>query len=131
MLFRSIPLIKSLQEAGLHVVLAAPTPVFVTPADRCSRWFNKMNPICSAGFKEDKKFEAALRAPVMQSYRELAKATGATLWDPFPLLCPQEKYCYSEANGRYLYVDQHHLSSNGNLLLLNSFLDLTKQLWSN
>ena len=127
----SIPLIKTLQEAGLHVVLAAPTPVFVTPADRCSRWFNKMNPICSAGFKEDKKFEANLRAPVMKSYRALAKATGATLWDPFPLLCPEEKYCYSEANGRYLYVDQHHLSSNGNLLLLNSFLDLTKQLWSN
>lgn len=125
----SVDIVKMLQAKGLHVVLAAPTPVFVTPADRCIRWFNRMNPICEAGFKEDKNFELKLRAPVMKSYTALAKQTGATLWDPFPLICPKEKYCYSEAKGRYLFVDQHHLSSNGNLLLVDSFLALARSLW--
>ena len=125
----SVEIVKMLQAKGLHVVLAAPTPVFVTPADRCIRWFNRMNPICEAGFKEDKNFELELRAPVMKSYTALAQQTGATLWDPFPLICPKQKYCYSEAKGRYLFVDQHHLSSNGNLLLVDSFLALARSLW--
>ena len=125
----SVEIVRKLQAKGLHVVLAAPTPVFVTPADRCIRWFNKMNPICEAGFKEDKNFELQLRAPVMKSYEALSNKIGATLWDPFPLLCPKEKYCYSESKGRYLFVDQHHLSSNGNLLLVDSFLALARSLW--
>ncbi|NBQ98755.1 MAG: hypothetical protein EBT26_11430 [Microbacteriaceae bacterium] len=65
----------------------------------------------------------------MGSYKELANNTGATLWDPFPLLCSDGKYCYSEKDGRYLYTDQHHLSSNGNLLLVGSFLETLKTIW--
>lgn len=121
-------IVKELQARGLFVILAAPTPVFVSPPDRCIRWFNEMNPICAGGFREPLDFQLELRAPVMDSYRELAKTTGALLWDPFSLLC-EEKYCYSEKDGRYLYVDQHHLSSNGNLLLVSSFVETLKTIW--
>jgi peptidoglycan/LPS O-acetylase OafA/YrhL len=122
-------IVSELISKGLQVVLAAPTPVFVTPADRCQRWFNRINPICSNGFKEDIEYQQQLREPVMKSYNKLVEATGITLWDPFLLLCPDGKYCYSEKNGNYLFIDQHHLTSNGNLLLIESMLDVLKRLW--
>ena len=128
-LAEAIDVVNSLQAKGLKVIIAAPTPVFVTPPDRCIRWFNKMNPICANGFREPIEFQLELRAPVMQSYTALAEATGATLWDPFPLLCFDNKYCYAERDGRYLFVDQHHLSSNGNLLLVESFIENLKKQW--
>jgi peptidoglycan/LPS O-acetylase OafA/YrhL len=124
----TIEIVRTLQANGLTVVLAAPTPVFVSPPDRCIRWFNKMNPICAGGFREPVDYQLKLRAPVMESYGEVAEVTGATLWDPFPLLCGAE-VCSSEKDGRYLYVDQHHLSSNGNLLLVASFLETLKTIW--
>ena len=124
----TIEIVRTLQANGLTVVLAAPTPVFVSPPDRCIRWFNKMNPICSGGFNEPLDYQLKLRAPVMESYGEVAEVTGAILWDPFPLLCGAE-VCSSEKDGRYLYVDQHHLSSNGNLLLVASFLETLKTIW--
>jgi hypothetical protein len=122
-------IVTELKSKGLQVVLAAPTPVFVTPADRCQRWFNRINPICSSGFKEDIEYQQQLREPVMKSYNKLVEATGITLWDPFPLLCPDGKYCYSKKNGNYLFIDQHHLTSNGNLILIESMLDVLKRLW--
>jgi hypothetical protein len=65
----------------------------------------------------------------MAYYDRLVEDTGITLWDPFPLLCPDGKYCYSEKNGNYLFIDQHHLTSNGNLLLIDSMLELLRKLW--
>ena len=121
--------VKSLQSHGLNVILAAPTPVFITPADRCNKWFNKINPICSYGFKQPIGYEEQLRAPVMKSYKALATATGITLWDPFPYLCNDGKYCYSRKDGRYMFVDQHHLTANGNLLLVKSFLTELETIW--
>jgi peptidoglycan/LPS O-acetylase OafA/YrhL len=124
----SIGVVKRLQKMGLHVVLAAPTPVFETPPDRCHRWFNRNNPACQAGFKTDRAYQLQLRAPVMVSYRTLSAQTGATLWDPFNLLCPDNP-CRSEVNGRFRYIDQHHLSANGNIVVFKDFLELCRNIW--
>ncbi len=125
----SIAVVEQLQAEGLIVVLAAPTPVFETATDRCLQWFNQLNPVCASGFSTDRPYQDAFRAPVMESYVALTEATGATLWDPFPILCPDEDLCYSRVNDVYTYIDQHHLSANGNLLLLDSFLKLSRDLW--
>jgi peptidoglycan/LPS O-acetylase OafA/YrhL len=125
----STTVVRTLQKLGLHVVLAAPTPVFEAPPDRCHRWFNQRNPVCLPGFKTDRAYQVKLRAPVMKSYVALSQKTGATLWDPFPLLCPTDP-CRSEVNLRFRYIDQHHLSANGNLVVFKSFLGLAKRLWS-
>ena len=127
-LAEAVDIVRTLQNRGLNVVLAAPTPVFVSAPDRCTRWFNKLNPICAAGFREPVDFQEALRRPVMESYKSLSDITGSKLWDSFQLLCDSE-YCYSEKNNRFLYVDQHHLSSNGNLLLYGSFLENLRTIW--
>ncbi|MEI7442896.1 MAG: acyltransferase family protein [Actinomycetes bacterium] len=124
----SVGVVKRLQAMGLTVVLAAPTQVFETPPDRCHRWFNRHNPACVSGFKTDRTYQLQLRAPVMKSYRSLSAQTGAILWDPFNLLCPADP-CRSEVNGRFLYLDQHHLSPNGNIVVFRDFLNLARQIW--
>ena len=125
----SFKVVRTLQHLGLHVVLAAPTPVFEAPPDRCHRWFNRHNPVCLSGFKTDRGYQLDLRAPVMKSYQALSQQTGAILWDPFPLLCPADP-CRSEVNGRFRYIDQHHLSANGNQVVFKSFLGLAKRIWN-
>jgi peptidoglycan/LPS O-acetylase OafA/YrhL len=125
----SIGVVEELQAEGLIVVLAAPTPVFETATDRCLQWFNQLNPVCASGFSTDRPYQDAFRAPVMESYVTLAETTGATLWDPFPILCPDSDMCYSKQGDVYTYIDQHHLSANGNLVLLDSFLALAHDLW--
>jgi len=125
----SVTVVKTLQKMGLHVVLAAPTPVFEAPPDRCHRWFNRNNPVCLPGFKTDRGYQLDLRAPVMKSYYALSDMTGATLWDPFDVMCPSNP-CRSEVNNRFRYVDQHHLSANGNQVVFKNFLALAEQIWS-
>jgi hypothetical protein len=66
---------------------------------------------------------------VMKSYYALSNKTGATLWDPFEVLCPSDP-CRSEVNNRFRYVDQHRLSANGNQVVFKSFLALATQIWS-
>jgi peptidoglycan/LPS O-acetylase OafA/YrhL len=124
----SFKTVQTLQKLGLHIVLAAPTPVFEAPPDRCHRWFNRHNPVCLPGFKTDRGYQLDLRAPVMKSYQTLSQQTGAILWDPFPLLCPADP-CRSEVNDRFRYIDQHHLSANGNLVVFRSFLKLASSIW--
>ena len=127
-LARSIDIVSSLQMSGLTVVLAAPTPVFESPPDRCRSWFNRHNPVCASGFKTARGYQLALRAPVMKSYQTLSAKTGAILWNPFTLLCPADP-CQSERNNRFLYTDQHHLSANGNLVVFKNFLILARGIW--
>lgn len=124
----SVAVVRRLQAMGLTIVLAAPTPVFETPPDRCHRWFNRHNPVCVFGFKTDRDYQLQLRAPVMISYRSLSAQTGAILWDPFNLLCP-ENPCRSQVNDRFRYIDQHHLSANGNMVVFKDFLNLARQIW--
>ena len=127
-LARSLESVRTLQDAGLTVILAAPTPVFETPPDRCQRWFNRHNPVCAAGFTTDRAYQLDLRAPVMQSYKTLSAETGAMLWDPFVIMCPADP-CQSEVNNRFTYTDQHHISANGNLVVFRSFLKVVESIW--
>jgi peptidoglycan/LPS O-acetylase OafA/YrhL len=125
----SIKTVQTLQSMGLHIVIAAPTPVFEAPPDRCHRWFNRNNPVCLPGFTTDRGYQLKLRAPVMKSYRTLSAKTGAILWDPFTLLCPADP-CRSEVNNRFRYIDQHHLSANGNMVVFRDFLSLATRIWA-
>ena len=44
------------------------------------------------------------RQPLSNTYKEIAKKSGAVVLDPHPYLCPLES-CASELNGRLLYFD--------------------------
>jgi hypothetical protein len=128
-LVNAIAIVQTLQASGLTVVLAAPSPVYEAPPERCQRWFNRHNPVCAPGFTTDRDYQLELRAPVMKSYQTLSKKTGAFLWDPFSLLCPSNP-CQAEENGRFLFSDGDHLTANGNLVVFDSFLKLTDAIWN-
>jgi hypothetical protein len=76
-----------------------------------------------------RKFLLDLRQPIMVSLAVLSeKYPRLVIWDPFPILCPQELCAAVDPRGP-LFFDGDHLSGNGNLILYPSFLATLKQIW--
>jgi len=121
-------LIKSLQGAGLVVIIDAPKPIFPSPPFRCADWFNKNNPICSGGLSVPSRVLLNRRQSVMQSLVTLQQAhPGLVVWDPFPILCPGN-VCYAYDGNKPLFFDGDHLSGHGNRVLYPAFLGLLQAL---
>uniref|UniRef100_UPI004057C68E acyltransferase family protein n=1 Tax=Candidatus Electronema sp. TaxID=2698783 RepID=UPI004057C68E len=125
-------IIKRLNALRLNVIIDAPKPIFASPAFRCSDWFNKDNPVCSAGFAMDRNFLIEHRQPVMNSLSSLsAQFPDLTVWDPFPILCDAGATCsaFDPQSGQPLFFDGDHLSAHGNRLLYPSFASLIRSIW--
>jgi len=106
---------------GVHVVLAAPPPVFPTPPFRCVDAFNRMNSICKAGFSVPRRFIEERRRAAMQSIQRIvAGSQSISVWDPLPYLCGRED-CLAFRDGHPLFYDNDHLSGYGNELLFLPF----------
>lgn len=116
-----------LSDAGLRIVFEAPKPLFRSPPFRCSDWFNRGNPICAAGLSESRSAIETYRQPVVDSLARLAEGLGASIWDPLPVLCSKNR-CESVRDQHPLFFDGDHLSSDGNRLLLPSFLAFIRSL---
>jgi hypothetical protein len=113
--------ISPLARRGVHVVLEAPKPMFKSPAFRCSDWFNSANPHCRAGFEVTRSELEARRAEMLSTLRRLKQELGnASLWDPFPVLCPGAT-CSAFRDGKPLFFDGDHVSNFANGMLLPSF----------
>lgn len=106
---------------GLRIVFDAPKPLFHAPAFRCADIFNASNPDCAGGLIESRDALETYRAPVMESLRQITeRLPGASIWDPFPLLCPANP-CRAIVDGQPLYFDGDHLSAHANRLLAQPF----------
>lgn len=120
-----------LQAAGLQVVIDAPKPVFMAPANRCSDWFNRINPICAPGLSVPRAQLQALRAGQLVQLAQLQQQYPMlTVWDPFPLLCPGPTCSVFDAEGLPLYFDADHLSGHGNRVLAGDFIQMLLQVWA-
>jgi peptidoglycan/LPS O-acetylase OafA/YrhL len=118
----AIARLRPLARRGVHIVLEAPPPLFRAPAYRCSDWFNSMNPICERGLDIDRDFLERYREPTVDALHRIAsRLPGASVWDPFPILCPQEPACSAFRGGHPLFFDGDHLSGYANRLLLPDF----------
>lgn len=123
-------LVAQLDEIGLKVLIDAPKPVFGAPPFRCADWFNRINPICVAGFSVDRAYMLALREPVMKSLDVLKhRFANVSVWDPLPVLCPGEICQAFDQDGQPLYYDGDHLSGHGNARLYPSFAQQLKSIW--
>lgn len=119
-----------LQAAGLQVVIDAPKPVFKAPANRCSDWFNRLNPICAPGLNVPRAQLQALRAGQLSQLAQLQREYPMlTVWDPFFLLCPGETCSAIDAEGLPLYFDADHLSGHGNRVLAGDFIEMLLRVW--
>lgn len=111
----------ALLQAPVRIIIDRPKPIFPSPTFRCSDWFNRSNPVCSAGLSVDQKTLDRLRGPVIASIDRLAaKRTEVAIWDPFPALCPSP-VCQAYRDRRPLFFDGDHLSGYGNEVLYPSF----------
>ncbi|MET0230137.1 MAG: acyltransferase family protein [Rhodanobacteraceae bacterium] len=117
----AVAALKPFAERGVRIVFEAPKPLFRAPAFRCVDWFNAGNPICAPGLTMDRGELVRYRAPVMQSFSEIARRVpGVTIWDPLPLLCP-DSVCHATRDGHPLYYDGDHISGYANRLLAPAF----------
>lgn len=115
-------LVSQLENRGIKVLIDAPMPVFQAPPFRCADWFDKMNPICAAGFSVKRSFLVDFRRPVMESINKLQSMHKALfVWDSFDALCPGAE-CSAFDNGKPLFFDCDHLSGYGDRLLVPSFV---------
>lgn len=121
--------LKQFQTKGVRLVLEAPKPVFRSPTFRCAETYNQTNSICSDGLEIDRSEIESLRKPALTALQEIATSyPGATLWDPFAVLCPSAERCSAIVDGRPLFFDGDHVSGYGNRLLVPSFqLAVTKE----
>ncbi len=112
--------VTALAARKVSVVLEAPKPVFKSPPFRCADWFDRSNPICAAGFSEDRAAFERRRAPILDRERALAALPGVSIWDPAAVLCGPAA-CDAMADGKPLDFDVDHLSGYANDRLLPSF----------
>jgi len=108
------------ERRGVRVVFAAPTPVFRFPPFRCSDWFNAENPACLAPREMAREEMEALRQPAVAAMQQVSQRTGATVWDPLPLLCG-DKSCAPRVDGRPTFFDGDHITGYGTTVVWPSF----------
>ncbi|MBK1641491.1 hypothetical protein CKO12_06295 [Chromatium okenii] len=114
-------LIQLFTDKKLQIVFEAPKPIFKAPPFRCADWFNRHNPICIGNNQQPRIELERLRQPIMASMYEIVdKFSSVSIWNPFPLLCP-DAVCYAFKDKRPLFFDGDHLSAYGNTVLYPSF----------
>jgi len=117
----AVAVLRPFAERGIHIVLEAPKPIFRVPPFRCVDWFNAGNPICAPGLEMQRADLLRYRQPVMDAFAQIVERTkGVTIWDPFPLLCP-DPICEAVVDGHPLFYDGDHLSGYGNRVLAPHF----------
>ncbi|MDB5643581.1 MAG: acyltransferase family protein [Hyphomicrobiales bacterium] len=119
--------LRPLVQKGARIVFELPKPIFPTPLFRCIDWFNRMNPVCAEKGEQSRAVLLAYRQPVVDAILSLSTTGGMTVWDPFPVLCPNEP-CAMGSRRAPLFFDGDHLSHHGNLMLAPSFIAFMREL---
>ena len=122
--------LSRLQAARLTVLIDAPKPLFKAAPNRCSDWFNRMNPVCAPGLTLQREQLERLRAPQMKLLKQLTAAyPGLRVWDPLPPLCPGSTCSAYDDDAKPLFFDSNHLSGHGNRVLEPAFTEALLKLW--
>lgn len=107
--------IARLQAAGFRVVIEAPKPIFAAPPFRCIDWYDRSNPVCAGGLTISRGRVMAMRQQVTSAMTDLVgRYPALTVWDPFPILCPNDPCRAIDPAGKPLFFDADHLSGHGN-----------------
>jgi hypothetical protein len=81
--------------------------------------------VCRSGLEVGRGELLSLRAPTVDAMKRLASTVpGLSVWDPFPILCPDDP-CSALRGGFPLFTDEDHLSGRGSDLLYPDFLRMT------
>ena len=126
----AVALMDRLKQHRMRVIIEAPTPIYHAPAFRCSDWFNAHNPVCEGGLVISREEIRRYRAPVMEEISGLSDLyPDLIVWDPLPVLCPDETCRAITTSGQPLFFDGDHMSGLANRLLYPPFLSLLHRVW--
>jgi peptidoglycan/LPS O-acetylase OafA/YrhL len=105
---------------GMAILVELPGPVLKSALFRCADWYTKTSPYCE--IEPPTRNDLELRRSRAVAYlSSIAKISDhVTLWDPFPLLCPQP-ICDGYKDGKPLFNDTDHISGFGNDVVYPSF----------
>lgn len=116
----AVALLRPVSARGITILFESPTPVFRSVPFRCSDWFNRMNPICAAGFDIARSEMDAMRTAPLVQMREIDDALGdVRIWNAFDILCPSSR-CSAFDGAQPLFLDGDHLSGYGQAFLYPS-----------
>ena len=119
-------LMSSLIANDLRILVDRPKPLFKAHPFRCSDWFNRSNPVCSAGLSLQKtEFLRDALGVNLAIDRLKSDFPSLIVWDPSQILCGSDQ-CEAMDGSNPLFFDADHLSRYGNLILLPSFDFLVK-----
>lgn len=122
----ALRILPPLASKNVKIIFEAPKPIFEVAAFRCSDWFNRSNPLCRYPTNVAKDRIQTLRQPVISAIDRIASSVpGVRIWDPLPVLCPDE-FCEAVRGGRPLFFDADHLSGYANDLLATSFEEIVR-----
>jgi hypothetical protein len=108
------PVLKTLSDAGVPVVIIAAVPEMTGYTNRTSLLSSAFG---SQAFEVSRQKVLDDRQPALDVEESLADAyPGVTVFDPFPALCDTES-CSTDRDGKPVYQDETHLSVDGSLLL--------------
>jgi peptidoglycan/LPS O-acetylase OafA/YrhL len=121
-------ILRQIHERGGRAIIEAPKPIFRTVIFRCAGSYNSGNGACASGTEMPRQELEALRKPVMEALEELArKVPDVSVWDPFPILCPDKETCRAFDGDHPLFFDGDHISAYANRRLLPFFIDFIQR----
>ncbi|WP_425913254.1 acyltransferase family protein [Pseudomonas sp. GWSMS-1] len=124
----TILILREFTDRGVQIVFEAPKPLFKAPLFRCADWYNRGNPVCAQGVEVSRKQLQEYRQPVMAAFTDIQqRLPNVGIWDPFPVLCPQEP-CSAWHDGKPLFLDADHISGYGNSRLVADFTGYMRKL---
>ena len=108
------PVVRTLSEAGIPVVIMAAVPEMRGYTDRTSLLSQAFG---AQSFEVSRQETEDERRPALDVEQALASAfPGVSVFDPNPFLCDVDS-CSTERDGEPVYQDETHLSVPGSLLL--------------
>jgi peptidoglycan/LPS O-acetylase OafA/YrhL len=107
---------------GVQIIVEAPKPLAVSPAFRCTDWFNRGNPVCRWGDDVPRASVERYRSEALAAVNAVVSALpGARVWDPLPQLCSGQT-CGAFKDGKPVIFDGDHLTGHANHMLLDPFM---------
>ena len=118
------PIVSTLSDAGIPVVIFAAVPEMTGYTDRTSLLSQAIG---SQDFEISRQESEADRRPALDVEQALAdRYPGVSVFDPIPELCAEDS-CTAARDGAPVYQDETHLSVDGSLMLADGLARTLKQ----
>lgn len=123
-LTEAVGLFNQLRKTGKSTLYVLPFPMFSYPPFRCLNSFNSMNPICRMNDKTPSDSYLLARENIVYEVENILKPDY--IFDPFPLLCPNN-ICNTPTKEQSILFDGDHITPYALTLIYPYFYRMISQ----